>query len=73
MSSEDAPRHNVPPPEDYDLSKLPHLKDLTIDNITENVQLINSQCPDPRLKFVLERLVQHMRTSSAQANRPDES
>ena len=39
---------------------VPPLKDLTIDNITDNVKLINSQCPDPRLKYILERLVQHV-------------
>ncbi|KAF2473472.1 catechol dioxygenase [Lindgomyces ingoldianus] len=39
---------------------IPPLKDLTIDNITENVNLINSQTPDPRLKYILERLVSHM-------------
>ncbi|KAM0720875.1 hypothetical protein Q7P37_003160 [Cladosporium fusiforme] len=39
---------------------VPPLKDLTIDNITDNVKLINSQCPDPRLKYLLERLVQHL-------------
>ncbi|KAK7714433.1 hypothetical protein SLS57_007160 [Botryosphaeria dothidea] len=38
---------------------IPPLKDLTIDNITENVHLINSRCPNPRLKYVLERLVVH--------------
>jgi hypothetical protein len=39
---------------------IPHMKDLTIDNITENVKIINSQGPDPRLKYILERLVQHL-------------
>jgi hypothetical protein len=39
---------------------VPPLKDLTIDNITENVNLINSGCPDPRMKYLLERLVQHL-------------
>ena len=39
---------------------VPQLKDLTIDNITENVKKINSQCPDPRLKYILERLLQHV-------------
>lgn len=39
---------------------VPPLKDLTIENITDNVKLINSQCPDPRLKYLLERLVQHV-------------
>jgi hypothetical protein len=33
---------------------VPPLKDLTIDNITENVNLINSGCPDPRMKYLLE-------------------
>lgn len=36
------------------------LQDLTIDNITENVHAINSQCSDLRLKFVLERVVTHL-------------
>lgn len=36
------------------------IKDLTIDNITENVKLINSRTSNPRLKFLLEELVQHV-------------
>jgi hypothetical protein len=36
------------------------LKDLTIDNITENVHAINSQCSSLRLKYILERTVQHL-------------
>ncbi|KAL1861154.1 hypothetical protein Plec18167_002858 [Paecilomyces lecythidis] len=40
--------------------KIPPLKDLTIDNITENVILINSLCEDQRMKYVLERLVTHL-------------
>ncbi|KAJ5182102.1 catechol dioxygenase [Penicillium cf. viridicatum] len=39
---------------------LPPLKDLTIDNITDNVNLINSKNPSPRFKFLLERLVVHL-------------
>ena len=39
---------------------VPPLKDLTIDNITDNVKLINSQCANPRLKYILERIVQHL-------------
>lgn len=39
---------------------LPPLKDLTIQNITENVNLINSNCSNPRLKYILERLVSHL-------------
>lgn len=39
---------------------VPVLKDLTIENITENVHRINSQCSDARLKYVMERLVSHL-------------
>ncbi|KAG2419165.1 hypothetical protein HFD88_002270 [Aspergillus terreus] len=45
----------------YDVpAHLPPLKDLTIDNITKNVQAINSQCKDPRTRFLFERLVAHL-------------
>jgi len=40
--------------------KVPVLKDLTIENITDNVHAINSHCEDPRLKYILERLVTHL-------------
>lgn len=40
--------------------EIPTLKDLTIDNITENVHKINSVCSDPRLTYILERLVTHL-------------
>ena len=40
--------------------KVPVLKDLTIDNITDNVHRINQGCENPRLKYVLERLVTHL-------------
>jgi hypothetical protein len=36
------------------------LKDLTIDNITENVHAINSQCNNLRLKYIVERTVIHL-------------
>lgn len=39
---------------------MPVLKDLTIANITENVKLINSNNTNPRFKFVLERMIQHL-------------
>lgn len=39
---------------------VPPLKDLTIDNITENVVLINSANPNERFKYILERLVHHL-------------
>lgn len=42
------------------LHNLPPLKDLNIDNITENVILINSNNPDARFRYILERLVTHL-------------
>jgi protocatechuate 3,4-dioxygenase beta subunit len=41
-------------------SEIPPVKDLTIDNITENVHAINSRCPDQRMKYLFERLVSHL-------------
>jgi len=38
----------------------PPMKDLNIDNITENTVIINSQGGDARLKYVMERLVTHL-------------
>lgn len=40
--------------------KVPPMKNLTVDNITENVIRINSLCEDERMKYVLERLVSHL-------------
>lgn len=39
---------------------LPPLKDLIIDNITENVHAINSRCDDPRMRFLFEKLVSYV-------------
>ncbi|KAK4085576.1 uncharacterized protein Triagg1_566 [Trichoderma aggressivum f. europaeum] len=36
------------------------LKDLTVDNITENVHVINSQCNNLRIRYILERTVTHL-------------
>ena len=36
------------------------MKNLTVDNITENVIRINSGCEDPRAKYLAERLVTHL-------------
>ena len=41
-------------------AKLPLMKDLTIENITENTTRINSQSSDPRLVYLLDRLVTHL-------------
>lgn len=38
----------------------PPLLDLTIDNITQNTNLINAQCSDARLKYLMSRLVTHL-------------
>ncbi|KAL4868872.1 hypothetical protein BDV12DRAFT_208938 [Aspergillus spectabilis] len=40
--------------------KIPPMKDLTVANITDNVNILNSQCPNRRLAFVLNRLVTHL-------------
>jgi len=39
---------------------VPPMKDLTIDNITENTILINSQSSNQRVTYVMERLVTHL-------------
>lgn len=39
---------------------IPPLKDLTTENITENVVAINSTCNDPRTRFIFERLAHHL-------------
>ena len=54
------PLHVMASSKSADASTVPVLKDLTIENITENVHRINSQCSDPRLKYVMERLVSHL-------------
>jgi protocatechuate 3,4-dioxygenase beta subunit len=40
--------------------KIPPMKDLTTDNITDNVVLTNNQCNDPRTRFIFEHLVRHL-------------
>lgn len=39
---------------------VPPMKDLNIDNITENTITINSQSSDQRLTYLMERLVTHL-------------
>lgn len=39
---------------------VPPMKDLTPDNITPNTIITNSQGPDRRLRYILERLVSHL-------------
>jgi hypothetical protein len=45
---------------DPSLVKVPPMKNLTVDNITGNTIRVNSLCEDPRMKYVLERLVTHL-------------
>ncbi|KAK6354640.1 hypothetical protein TWF696_003780 [Orbilia brochopaga] len=40
--------------------KIPPMKDLTDENITPNVHIINSQSPDARLRYLLTSLVSHL-------------
>jgi len=40
--------------------EIPPMKDLTTDNITENVIILNSQASNPRVRYVFERLVTHL-------------
>ncbi|KAH7166434.1 putative hydroxyquinol 1,2-dioxygenase [Dactylonectria macrodidyma] len=42
------------------VESIPPMKDLTIENITDNVQLLNNQCSSPRLRYVFERLVANL-------------
>ncbi|OAL42844.1 putative hydroxyquinol 1,2-dioxygenase [Pyrenochaeta sp. DS3sAY3a] len=39
---------------------IPPMKDLTTDNITENVVALNNLCSDPRTRYIFERLVHHL-------------
>jgi protocatechuate 3,4-dioxygenase beta subunit len=39
---------------------IPPMKDLTTANITSNVILLNNSCSNPRLRYVMERLVTHL-------------
>lgn len=38
----------------------PPMKDLTTENVTANVNIVNSGAKNPRLKFLMERLVNHL-------------
>ncbi|OAA60044.1 Intradiol ring-cleavage dioxygenase, core [Cordyceps fumosorosea ARSEF 2679] len=39
---------------------MPELLDLTVDNITPNTILVNSQCANARLRYLMQRLVTHL-------------
>lgn len=38
-------------------TKLPPMLDLTVENITENVTAINSLCDNPRMKYLITKLI----------------
>ncbi|KXT08504.1 hypothetical protein AC579_9214 [Pseudocercospora musae] len=52
---EGAPSRCAPLP-----AAIPPMKDLTTDNITENVIILNNLCSNPRTRFIFERLVHHL-------------
>jgi hypothetical protein len=39
---------------------LPSMSDLNADNLTDLVHLIDGKCPNPRQKFLMDKLVQHL-------------
>ena len=45
---------------DTSTNSSPQLMDLTVDNITKNTKLVNDQTPNPRLKFLMEKLVDYL-------------
>ncbi|WOO79859.1 Hydroxyquinol 1,2-dioxygenase [Vanrija pseudolonga] len=45
---------------DIDTDNLPSMSDLNADNLTDLVHLIDSKCPNPRQKFLMDKLVQHL-------------
>jgi hypothetical protein len=55
-----AKKENIDSKMDPSQVKVPPMKDLNIENITENTVLINSQGPDARLTYVMDRLVNHL-------------
>lgn len=36
------------------------MKDVTTENITDNVHIVYSQCSDPRTRYLFERIVTHL-------------
>ncbi|KAL6399940.1 Hydroxyquinol 1,2-dioxygenase [Ilyonectria robusta] len=41
-------------------TEIPPMKDLSSENITENVKILNNQCLSPRVRYVFDRLVTHL-------------
>ena len=55
QTSESSPGRCAPIPK-----TIPPMKDLTTENITENVVALNNLCSDPRTRYIFERLVHHL-------------
>ncbi|KAG8950164.1 hypothetical protein FRC04_008019 [Tulasnella sp. 424] len=53
---------------EVDLSKLPDVSDISPETITDRVNAINSLCPNPRQKFIMERLITHLHQVVAETN-----
>jgi len=45
---------------DASSNTIPQLVDLTVESITKNTKLANGQTPNPRLKFLMEKLVDYL-------------
>ncbi|KAF8900225.1 intradiol ring-cleavage dioxygenase [Mucidula mucida] len=43
-----------------DLANLPEMMDMTTETMTENVNAVNANCQDERMKFIFKSLVTHM-------------
>ncbi|CAH7685541.1 Intradiol ring-cleavage dioxygenase, partial [Phakopsora pachyrhizi] len=53
--------------EDF-LINLPNIGEQSIETITENAIRMNSNCPNPRTKFIFERLIYHLHTFAKEVN-----
>ena len=48
--------------------KLPDVSDISPETITDRVNAINSLCPNPRQKFIMERLIAHLHQVVSETN-----
>jgi len=50
------------------LANLPTIGEQTVANITDNTILVNNQCPNPRMRFVMEKLIHHLHAFAKEVN-----
>ncbi|PLW18487.1 hypothetical protein PCANC_12280 [Puccinia coronata f. sp. avenae] len=50
------------------LAHLPSIGEQTVANITDNTIEINNQCPNPRMRFIMEKLIHHLHTFAKEVN-----